>query len=104
MGGSSSAGALTHGCDINRPARGACYRQVLSPDIALQILPRHEPEPDLQIGEVESEAVRDSVQLVCVGEVVLLDPPVVAAAGDSERTVHLLVRNATIQQVAEQRP
>jgi len=85
-------------------ARDSCDRDILGPDIALQILASHESEPDLQIGKAEPESVRYLVQLIRVGKVVLLDPAVVAAAGDSEGLIDLLVGDATVKQVVEQRP
>jgi hypothetical protein len=57
--------------------RGSRDREALSPDVALDILPSDESQPDLEIGEAEVEPIRDFVELVSVGIVVVPDPAVI---------------------------
>jgi hypothetical protein len=71
-------------------------------DIGPHLVVSHEPEADLKVGVARAEPVSHPSRLLGVRMVVLIDPPVVGAAGDFERLVDLLGIDLRVEKVAEQ--
>ncbi|MBX7432898.1 hypothetical protein JDV09_12385 [Mycobacterium sp. Y57] len=66
-------------------------------DVVPDLLAAHQPEPDLQVGVAQPEPVGDAAKRLGVRVVVLLDAPVIGAAGNAEGVEQVLGVDLTVE-------